>query len=95
MWQRFKGLFSREDVPSEAAANDRSRQRSRPRPRQDWLVAVGQGHSPARTIRRENRGGGGANSSKSPRRKKFDTARLSFGGLEQVWCGLGDKFDRS
>ena len=42
-------------------------------------MAVGQGHSPARTLRRESRGAGS-----KPRRKKFDTARLSFGGLEQV-----------
>eukprot|EP00752_Nemacystus_decipiens_P007655 g6843.t1 len=73
MWQRFKGFFSWEDEP------DKTRpQRARPKPRQDWLVAVGQGHSPARTLRRESRGPGS-----KPRRKKFDTARLSFGGLEQ------------
>lgn len=74
MWQRFKGFFSREDEPDKT-----QQQREKPKPRQDWLVAVGQGHSPARTLRRESRGGGS-----KPRRKKFDTARLSFGGLEQV-----------
>ena len=73
MWQRFKGFFSREDEPETRP------QRAKPKPRQDWLVAVGQGHSPARTLRRESRGVGS-----KPRRKKFDTARLSFGGLEEV-----------
>ena len=75
MWQRFKGFFSREEDEADKARQ----QRAKPKPRQDWLVAVGQGHSPARTLRRESRGPGS-----KPRRKKFDTARLSFGGLEQV-----------
>ena len=74
MWQRFKSLFSADDE------TEKPRQRRKPKPRQDWLVAVGQGHSPARTLRRESRGGARS----KPRRKKFDTARLSFGGLEQV-----------
>eukprot|EP00903_Cladosiphon_okamuranus_P013009 g12138.t1 len=74
MWQRFKRFFSREDDEAEKARQERAK----PKPRQDWLVAVGQGHSPARTLRRESRGPGS-----KPRRKKFDTARLSFGGLEQ------------
>lgn len=55
------------------------RERARRKPRQDWLVTVGQGRSPARTLRRESKG---RRDSKSPR--KFDSARLSFGGLEQV-----------
>lgn len=75
-------------VVSEASAKDRRRssvspirEKVRRKPRQDWLVAVGQGHSPARTLTRESRG---RRNSKSPRTKKFDSARLSFGGLEQV-----------
>lgn len=51
------------------------------KPRPDWLVTVGQGRSPARTLRRGSRG---RRNSKSSRPKKFDTVRLSFGGLEQV-----------
>ncbi|CAM9509898.1 unnamed protein product [Ectocarpus sp. 4 AP-2014] len=57
------------------------RERLRRKPRQDWLVTVGQGRSPARTLRRESKGRA---TSRSPgRSKKFDSARLSFGGLEQ------------
>eukprot|EP00903_Cladosiphon_okamuranus_P013008 g12137.t1 len=74
-------------VVSEATTKDRRRssvspirERVRGKPRQEWLVAVGQGHSPARTLKRESRG---RRNSKSPRTKKFDSARLSFGGLEQ------------
>ncbi|CAM9194567.1 unnamed protein product, partial [Scytosiphon promiscuus] len=49
-------------------------ERVRRKPRQDWLVAVGQGRSPARTLRRESRGR--AKSRRSSGRKKFDKARL-------------------
>ncbi|CAM9106855.1 unnamed protein product, partial [Ectocarpus fasciculatus] len=57
------------------------RERLRRKPRQDWLVTVGQGRSPSRTLRRESKGRA---TSRSPgRSKKFDSARLSFGGLEQ------------
>ncbi|CAM9867991.1 unnamed protein product [Ectocarpus sp. 12 AP-2014] len=57
------------------------RERLRRKPRQDWLITVGQGRSPARTLRRESKGRA---TSRSPgRSKKFDSARLSFGGLEQ------------
>lgn len=82
-------------VISEATSKDRRRssvspirERVRRKPRQDWLVTVGQGHSPARTLRRESRG---RRNSKSPRTKKFDSARLSFGGLEQVSEVLTDR----
>lgn len=65
------------------------RERLRRKPRQDWLVTVGQGRSPARTLRRESKGRA---TSRSPgRSKKFDSARLSFGGLEQVClCAVDD-----
>lgn len=76
---------------SEASTKDRRRssvspirERVRRKPRQEWLVAVGQGHSPKETLTRESRG---RRNSKSPRTKKFDSARLSFGGLEQVRSG--------
>lgn len=74
------------DLPSNEGGAERSsvssltRQRARLKPRQDWLVTVGQGRSPARTLRRESKG---RRKSKSSRPKKFDKARLSFGGLEQ------------
>ncbi|CAM9548304.1 unnamed protein product [Ectocarpus sp. 12 AP-2014] len=77
-------------VVSETSGKDSSRrgssaspirERLRRKPRQDWLVTVGQGRSPARTLRRESKGRA---TSRSPgRSKKFDSARLSFGGLEQ------------
>ncbi|CAM9948277.1 unnamed protein product, partial [Hapterophycus canaliculatus] len=56
-------------------------ERVRRKPRQEWLVAVGQGRSPARTLRRESKGR--AKNRRSSGRKKFDKARLSFGGLEK------------
>jgi len=68
------------------------RERVRRKPRQDWLVAVGQGHSPARTLRRESRGR--RNSKSSRANKKFDAIRLSFGGLEQVRGGVLRRADR-
>lgn len=73
--------------PGRQSSVSPTRQRaSRLKPRQDWLVAVGQGHSPARTLRRESKDH--RRKSKSSRPKKFDSARLSFGGLEQQVCVL-------
>lgn len=58
-----------------------SRDRDRRKPRRDWLVAVGQGHSPASTRSRQD----DSKSSSSPnkRSKKFDVDSLTFSGLEE------------
>ena len=45
------------------------------RPRKDWLVAVGQGRSPASTR---------SGAETAAIRKKVDLPKLSFSGLEQV-----------
>lgn len=71
------GATSREPGGSWSPAD-----RARRKPRQEWLVAIGQGRSPARTLRRESKGS--SKNRRSSGRKKFDKARLSFGGLEKV-----------
>lgn len=55
-----------------SSVSPRRGQRSR-KPRKDWLVAVGQGQSPASTRGQEDA---------MIKRKKFDISSLSFSGLE-------------
>lgn len=53
------------------------RERGRRKPRQEWLVAVGQGQSPASTRSRDSKGNSPSGM------KKIDVDTLSFKGLER------------
>lgn len=57
-----------------------TRDRGRRKPRQEWLVAVGQGRDPAST---RNMEAGSCSNSPAGRKKKFDVDSLSFTGLER------------
>lgn len=56
-----------------------TRDRGRRKPRQEWLVAVGQGQSPNSTRHLDP----GSSSNSPARKKKFDVNSLSFTGLER------------
>lgn len=66
-----------------------TRDRGRQKPRQEWLVAVGRGLSPASTRKME---AGSSSNSPAGRKKKFDVDSLSFTGLERQ---VGHSWDKS